>query len=226
MKFLHPDKPEMDHIDNAGKTEEIQQYLPSSADDSVDEPIATPSRPSSPASSQQNGEPTSIPDAQLPALDQIVPGECGKILQLQLLPPPAKDPPPPAAPKPKPHPQEKLAKFWKNFDPEYQGKITQILPDPLTIQTADKKVPNEPQQSSRASKSYEDARSECIRAVERIRKECEEQNVRFSDPHFDIEDDIKISNRRDCLGGLVPDSYPFTVPGDVKRVPVCPDSNR
>ena len=215
----------MEHFDTVGEEVEIQQSLPSSAGDSEDDPIVTPSRPSTPASSQPNVEATSVPETQLPALDQIVPGECGKILQLQLLPPPAKDPPPAAAVKPKTHPQEKLTKFWKNFEPEYQGKITQILPESLTNHNADKKALSEPQHSSRASNSYEDARSECIRAVERIRKECEEQNVRFSDPHFDIEDDIKISNRRDCLGGLVPDIYPFTVPGDVKRVPVCSDSN-
>lgn len=70
----------------------------------------------------------------------------------------------------------------------------------------------------RAAKSYEEAKLECERDVDRIVKECRRLNQKYRDLHFDIEWDLK-SGQRNCLDGL-------STPGDgmkpkgVKRVTV------
>ncbi|KAJ9664350.1 hypothetical protein H2198_000279 [Neophaeococcomyces mojaviensis] len=129
----------------------------------------------------------------------------------------------PAPKKPDPHPQESMDKFWTVFEPEYLGKVTRLLPNPL--------IPSSPATSKQAGdrahvafKSYTDARNRCIRDVRRIIRECRTHNKKYTDTHFDIERDLKITRRRDCLDGL----YNTTTSGastrerlnptDVKRV--------
>ena len=64
-----------------------------------------------------------------------------------------------------------------------------------------KRVPNGVIQGHAAVKSYEQARRECQTSVERIVKECRRVNQKYTDPHFDIELDLK-SNRRHYLDEL------------------------
>lgn len=124
-----------------------------------------------------------------------------------------------------PHPQDALTTFWRtNFDPEYLGKITRILPSSLVEPRPAILRPLD--ESSHASPySYDHAKARCIRDINRIVRECRALNKRYTDTHFDIERDLKITRRRDCLDGLhntlVSGTADWSVSGqphDVKRV--------
>ncbi|KAK5077010.1 hypothetical protein LTR64_005511 [Lithohypha guttulata] len=128
-----------------------------------------------------------------------------------------------AAKKPELHPQEKLDQFWNVFEPEYLGKINRILPSSL-IESSPAASKQAGDRSHKAFRSHEEAKARCIRDVKRIIRECRTHNKRYTDTHFDIERDLKITRRRDCLDGLYnystagggnPDK---TAPTDVKRV--------
>lgn len=129
----------------------------------------------------------------------------------------------PSVKKPDLHPQEKLDQFWDVFEPEYLGKINRILPTSL-LESSPAASKQAGDRSHKAFHSYEDAKARCIRDVKRIARECRAHNIRYTDPHFDIERDLKITRRRDCLDGL----YNYTTSGssssekyhptDVKRV--------
>ena len=97
----------------------------------------------------------------------------------------------------------------------YPGKVFTILPD---NPHARKKVAKTPKGAvqQRAAKSYEEARAECERNVQRIVKECRRVNQKYRDPHFDIEWDLK-SKRRNCLDGLARELQGGS-PKGVKRV--------
>lgn len=129
----------------------------------------------------------------------------------------------PAVKKPDPHPQEKLDEFWNVFEPEYFGKVTRILPNRL-IEPSPATSKQAGDRSHQAFRSYEEAKARCIRDVKRIVRECRNQNKRYTDTHFDIERDLKITRRRDCLDGLYNtttnsnDSRERSSPTDVKRV--------
>ncbi|KAK5942090.1 hypothetical protein PMZ80_006043 [Knufia obscura] len=129
--------------------------------------------------------------------------------------------PPPK--KSDPHPQEKLEKFWNVFEPEYLGKITRILPTTL-IESTPATSKQAGDKSHRASTSYSEARARCIRDVKRIIRECRTHNKKYTDTHFDIERDLKITRRRDCLDGLYNTTNSShqvsdrSTPTDVKRV--------
>lgn len=121
--------------------------------------------------------------------------------------------------KKKEHPQDRISKFWSNFEPDYLGGITQILPDSLTDEAV--KTSKQPTDSAKtALNSYQHARDTCIKNVKRIIRECRELNQKYTDPHFDIERDLKVTRKRDCLDGL--DSPDAERPLDVKRVTVRP----
>ena len=131
--------------------------------------------------------------------------------------------PPPAsaaATKAKRAPQKTVDQFWDIFTTKYPGKVSSILPENVYAKS---KAANEPKGVVRgraAFKSYEETKSDCIAAVEKIAKECRRVNMRYRDPHFDIEFDLKW-DKKDCLEGLVTYSSesPLT-PSSVKRVPV------
>lgn len=55
--------------------------------------------------------------------------------------------------------------------------------------------------SEAAYVSYDDAVAICRAKVEKIVKECRRINMRYRDPHFDLEADLKLG-RRDCLESL------------------------
>ncbi|KIX09956.1 uncharacterized protein Z518_01037 [Rhinocladiella mackenziei CBS 650.93] len=141
----------------------------------------------------------------------------GQSIKLMLVPDKPPTPPPPPAKKEKPHPQAKMKKFWTNFDPEYTGKITRVLPGRITDR--DKvaaKLAGET--GHRAIQSYENAKESCIRDVKRIIKECRGSNQKYTDSHWDIERDLKITRIRDCLDGLIVDEDDKEYPADAKRV--------
>lgn len=146
----------------------------------------------------------------------------GQTIKLMLVPDKAPAPVPPPKKKEKPHPQTKMTKFWANFDPEYVGKVTRVLPERMTDRNLSlAQLVGEI--AHRATNSYENAKENCIRDVKRIIKECREANQKYTDSHFDIERDLKITRGRDCLDGLVVDPNDKEYPADVKRVTVSSD---
>lgn len=115
-------------------------------------------------------------------------------------------------------PQESVKQFWEQFNTKYPGKVYTVLPDNPYARTRAKHVPNGRIQGHEAVKSYEQAYQECEKSVDRIVKECERVNQKYSDPHFDIELDLK-SGRRHYLDGLDKENVDFR-PQGVKRVTV------
>ncbi|KAK5230439.1 hypothetical protein LTR99_008256 [Exophiala xenobiotica] len=113
-------------------------------------------------------------------------------------------------------PQETVRQFWDKLNTKYPGKVFTVLPDNPYARKKAAKTPHGTVSGQRAAKSYEEARAECERDVERITKECRRLNQKYRDTHFDIEWDLK-SGQRNCLDGLY-------APGDsmkpkgVKRV--------
>lgn len=116
-------------------------------------------------------------------------------------------------------PQDTLKQFWNQFNTKYPGKVFTVLPDNPYVRTkaanlskgaADKRYDG--------TKTYEQARKECEVAVNRIVRECERVNQKYTDVHFDIEYDLKCG-RRDYLDGLN-SLDEFMQPKGVKRVTV------
>lgn len=116
-------------------------------------------------------------------------------------------------------PQAVVDEFWTKFNTEYPGKIDTILPKNFYAQTLVTKIPKGVIRSQGAGRSYEEASAECIAAVEKISAECRRVNLKYRDPHFDIEWDLK-RGVRDCLDGLVSSDWELA-PRSVKRVSVC-----
>mgnify|MGYP001138665678 CR=1 FL=1 len=98
-------------------------------------------------------------------------------------------------------PQETVRQFWDEFNTKFPGNVNTVLPDNPYARTKAALTPKGVIKGNDAGKTYEQARAECQRAVERIVKECERVNQKYTDPHFDIEVDLK-TNTRDCLDGL------------------------
>lgn len=143
----------------------------------------------------------------------------GQTIKLMLVPDKPPAPPPAPAKENKPHPQAKMKKFWTNFDPEYTGKVTRILPDRITDKDLSA-VALIGETAHKAVKSYEHAKEACIRDVKRIIKECRASNQKYTDSHWDIERDLKVTRSRDCLDGLIVDDGDKELPADAKRIPV------
>lgn len=97
------------------------------------------------------------------------------------------------------------------------GKIYSILPENVYAKTKAAQSPAGLVHGQATGKSYEQAAADCRAAVNKIAKECRRVNLKYRDPHFDIEFDLK-RNRRDCLDSLIGDSN--LSPKSVKRVPV------
>ncbi|KAJ5923242.1 Alpha/beta hydrolase fold-3 [Penicillium verhagenii] len=113
-------------------------------------------------------------------------------------------------------PQESVKQFWEQFNTRYPGKVYTVLPDNAYARTRAKRVPNGVIQGHQAVKSYEQAKLECQRSVDRIMKECQRANQKYTDPHFDIELDLK-SGRKNYLFGLDKTNEEM-MPLGVKRV--------
>lgn len=115
-------------------------------------------------------------------------------------------------------PQETIKQFWNQFNTKNPGKVFTILPDNPYARSKAAQQPTGVIQSSAAVRSYEQAKRECQVAVERIVKECERINQKYSDPHFDIEFDLK-TGKRNCLDGLGEENMEMR-PRGVRRVTV------
>ncbi|KAL4787686.1 hypothetical protein BJX76DRAFT_285250 [Aspergillus varians] len=113
-------------------------------------------------------------------------------------------------------PQENLKQFWEQFNSRFPGKVYTVLPDNPYARSKAARLPKGIIKGQDAGKSYEQAQKECVRAVDRIAKECRRLNQKYSDPHFDIEMDLKTGSRN-CLDGLQEPNDEMR-PRGVKRV--------
>ena len=128
--------------------------------------------------------------------------------------------PPPRTVK-KQVPQKTIDEFWKAFTTKFPGKVHTIIPKNAYAKSKAAHEPKGTVFGQTTLKSYDEARDECVATVEKIAGECRRVNMRYRDPHFDIEFDLK-SGKRDCLYGLLP-SDDAGQPKSVKRVHVrCP----
>lgn len=134
-------------------------------------------------------------------------------------PPPQSDGRPPRRKRPSKHPQKDISKLWKNFNPDYLGKVTRILPDSTAGSSA--AAASKIHYSQNAAESYRDARAACEETVRKIVRECTALNQKYTDVHFDLESDLKITRKRNCIDGLVQVEADRDDPSDVKRVTVC-----
>ncbi|MCJ1379647.1 hypothetical protein MMC17_002749 [Xylographa soralifera] len=114
-------------------------------------------------------------------------------------------------------PQQTVNKFWDVFTTKFPGRVDRVLPDNVYAKSKAATEPRGVVHGQAALKSYEETRAECTRAVEKIAKECRRVNMRYRDPHFDIEFDLK-QNKNDCLQGLVSGNCDPLLPQSVKRV--------
>ena len=117
-------------------------------------------------------------------------------------------------------PQKTVDQLWEAFTTKYPGKVQSVLPNNVYAETKAAKVPKGVVHGEKAGKSYDEAVAECKSAVEKIAKECRRVNMKYRDPHFDIEFDLKW-NVRDCLDGLVRGESTYELsPKSAKRVTV------
>ena len=115
-------------------------------------------------------------------------------------------------------PQAGVDEFWTKFQTSFPGKVETILPKNIYAKAKAAKNPKGSIPSQGAGKSYEEASAECIATVDKIAAECRRVNLKYRDPHFDIEWDLKRA-KRDCLDGLVQSDWELA-PRSVKRVAV------
>ncbi|TVY16830.1 Calpain-A [Lachnellula arida] len=147
--------------------------------------------------------------------------------------------PPPYGGKPKSKkkkktlpPQETINKIWKRFSARKFSKATVLLPFAANEHSKDpSKKPHQPSIPERTnllvSEDFERAVQECRLRVKKLVKECRRVNMRYRDPDFDIDWDLKWEKGY-CLNGLggskfEVDGRAFTritsnVPKAVKRV--------
>jgi len=152
-------------------------------------------------------------------------------------PPPPPPPPPFGGIKPKTKkkkktlpPQETINKIWSRFSVSKFSKATTILPfappsstDPSKAAQAPKPAPN----NLLVSEDFERAVQECRTKVRKLIKECKRVNMRYRDPSFDIDWDLKWEKGY-CLNGLMDSKFEINsrtlssptsqVPKAVKRV--------
>lgn len=115
-------------------------------------------------------------------------------------------------------PQAGVDEFWAKFHSSFPGKVDTILPKNAYAKTKAAKNLKGTIPSQGAGKSYQEASAECIATVDKIAAECRRVNLKYRDPHFDIEWDLKRA-KRDCLDGLVESDWELA-PRSVKRVAV------
>lgn len=121
----------------------------------------------------------------------------------------------------KQEPQKTVDQLWDAYTTKYPGKVHSILPQNVYAETKAAKSPKGIVRGKRAWSSYYEAAKECRYAVEKISKECRRVNMKYRDPHFDIEFDLK-GGIRDCLDGLVRGESTYDLsPKSCKRVTVC-----
>jgi hypothetical protein len=122
--------------------------------------------------------------------------------------PPPPPPPPKSKKKKKPlPPQESINKIWSRFSAPKFSKATVILPF-ASAPTRASFDPAKPlpvlkpkQENLLVSEDFERAVQECRTRVRKLIKECRRVNMRYRDPEFDIDWDLKWEKGY-CLNGL------------------------
>ncbi|KAH7128524.1 hypothetical protein B0J11DRAFT_431772 [Dendryphion nanum] len=97
-------------------------------------------------------------------------------------------------------PQEILEEFWENLVTKNPGKVTNIFPPTLYSNLLPPRHKPGTVKGKNAAESYQLAADECRARVKRIVRECHRTNEKFTDPEFDIEEDLGEGN---CLEGLL-----------------------
>ncbi|OCL06143.1 cysteine proteinase, partial [Glonium stellatum] len=97
-------------------------------------------------------------------------------------------------------PQQTLNEFWDSLITKKPGKVTTIFPPSLYANLLPPRHKPGASKGKNAAESYEAAAEECRNKVQRIVRECERTNEKFTDPDFDIEGDFGTGN---CLKGLL-----------------------
>ncbi|KAJ4363859.1 hypothetical protein N0V95_000928 [Ascochyta clinopodiicola] len=95
-------------------------------------------------------------------------------------------------------PQEIINEFWENLITKKPGKVTKIFPPSLYANLLPPQRKSGLANGKNAAESYGAAAQACRARVERIVRECERTNEKFTDPDFDIE--VRSGN---CLNGLM-----------------------
>jgi hypothetical protein len=122
--------------------------------------------------------------------------------------------------RPKPQaPQKTIDDFWDAFTTRHPGKVHSILPKNRYAKSKAAHEPKGTVYDRAAHSSYDVAKAECEATVKKIARECKRVNMRYRDPHFDIEFDLKYKVN-DCLEGLVKSGDNQFEPNSVKRIPV------
>ena len=113
-------------------------------------------------------------------------------------------------------PQQTVTGFWDKFNSNFPGKVFAVLPE--SRHNISETHTSRKSQGQHANKSYDEACRECRRAVQCIIVECERVNQKYTDPHFNLEVDLK-SNGRNYLDSLEKRNDEM-YPKGVKRVTV------
>jgi hypothetical protein len=122
-------------------------------------------------------------------------------------PPPFSDSKPKSKKKRKPlPPQETINKIWSRFSVHKFSKATVILPfatpSTKTSDTSKASATSQPEQNNLlVSEDYERAVRECRARVKKLIRECKRVNMRYRDPDFDIDWDLKWEKGY-CLNSL------------------------
>ncbi|KAH7348683.1 hypothetical protein BKA65DRAFT_477076 [Rhexocercosporidium sp. MPI-PUGE-AT-0058] len=146
---------------------------------------------------------------------------------------PQNPPPPSAKPKKKKKhvpPQDTINKIWSRFSVKKFSKATVVLPF-ATSSNQTTLDPSKPPQTGRdnllVSEDFDRAVQECRTRVKKLIKECRRVNMRYRDPDFDIDWDLKMKKGY-CLNNLKDNKFVINgsayttatavVPKAVKRV--------
>src|SRR3954452_4968496 len=106
-------------------------------------------------------------------------------------------------------PQETINKIWSRFSVQKFSKATVILPFATRPSTDTSKIvppPKPPPNNVLVSEDFERAVQECKTKVAKLMKECKRVNMRYRDPTFDIDWDLKWEKGY-CLNGLVESKF-------------------
>lgn len=125
-------------------------------------------------------------------------------------------------------PQETINKIWSHFSASNFSRVTKIIPSVTNIPLDPFKVSTEnPPPNNLVSEDFERAVQECRIKVKKLIKECKRVNMRYRDPSFDIDWDLKWE-KGFCLNGLEESKFEVSgrafanpnsiVPKAVKRV--------
>ncbi|KAK4188609.1 putative calpain [Podospora australis] len=119
-------------------------------------------------------------------------------------------------------PQQSINRIWKRFSNKRFNKAVSVLPfDPVLPPTISERS------NELLSAGYERAATECRRKVQKIIQECRRVNMRYRDPGWDLDWDLKMEKGH-CLNSLGRTKYDLSmstmlnpsavVPKAVKRV--------